>query len=38
VVARLADAVDRGNEYGRVVCGHKAIHGLLVQLGRAEAR
>jgi len=37
-VAWLADAVDRGNEYGRVVFEHKAIHDLRDQLGGEVAR
>jgi len=33
VLARLAESVDRDNEYGRVVFEHEAIHDLLGQLG-----
>jgi hypothetical protein len=32
VVADLARAIDRGNEYARVVAEHEALQGLLVQL------
>ena len=36
-LARLAWSVDRGNEYGRVVFEHDALHDLLGQLGAAVA-
>lgn len=38
VVGGLAEVIDRSNEYGRVVCEHKALHGLLAQLTGGEAR
>jgi hypothetical protein len=37
VVARLADAIDRDNEYERVVFEHDAIHGVLAQIEKAAA-
>lgn len=36
-VATLADAVDRENQYSRVVAEHEAMHGLLGQLQAAVA-
>jgi hypothetical protein len=38
VVGDLAGVIDRGNEYGRVVAEHEALHGLLDQLKGGEAR
>lgn len=37
-LARIGEAVDRGNEYDRVVCEHDAIHDLLDQLGEAVGK
>jgi len=36
-LARLREAVDRENEYGRVVFEHEAVADLLAQLGEAGA-
>lgn len=36
-VSGLAEAVDRENQYGRVVAEHEAMHGLLGQLREAVA-
>jgi hypothetical protein len=38
VVGDLAQAIDRGNEYERVVFEHEALHGLAAQLGGGEGR
>ncbi len=38
VVGDLAGVIDRGNEYGRVVAEHEALHGLLAQLSEREDR
>ena len=34
ILADLAAIIDTGNEYGRVVSEHEALHGLLAQLRR----
>jgi hypothetical protein len=36
VVGGLAQIIDQGNEYGRVVAEHEALHGLLDQLKGGE--
>ena len=36
VVGDLAEVIDQGNEHKRVVSEHKALHGLLAQLGGSE--
>ncbi len=38
VVGDLAQVIDSGNEYRRVVTEHEALHGLLDQLGEGESR
>jgi hypothetical protein len=38
VVGDLAQIIDSGNEYRRVVTEHDALHGLLGQLGEGESR
>jgi hypothetical protein len=38
VVGDLAGVIDTGNEYGRVIAEHEALHGLLSQLGGGEDR
>jgi hypothetical protein len=38
VVGDLAGVIDRGNEYGRVVAEHEALHGLLDQLKGGAGR
>ena len=38
VVGDLAQIIDGGNEYRRVVTEHDALHGLLDQLGEGESR
>lgn len=38
VVGDLAGVIDRGNEYGRVVAEHEALHGLLDQLRGGKSR
>ena len=38
VVGDLAQIIDSGNEYSRVVAEHEALHGLLDQLGGGESR
>lgn len=38
VVGDLAQIIDSGNEYRRVVTEHDALHGLLDQLGGGESR
>jgi hypothetical protein len=38
VVGDLAQIIDSGNEYSRVVTEHEALHGLLDQLGGGESR
>jgi hypothetical protein len=38
VVGDLAQVIDGGNEYSRVVTEHEALHGLLDQLGGGENR
>lgn len=38
IVADLAQILDGGNEYSRVVCEHEALHGLLDQLTGGEDR
>lgn len=38
VVGHLAQSIDAGNEYGRVVAEHEALHGLHAQLGGGERR
>jgi len=37
VVGTLAQIIDAGNEYERVVAEHEALHGLLDQIGGSEA-
>jgi len=37
VVGTLAQIIDTGNEYERVVAEHDALHGLLAQIGGSEA-
>ena len=37
VLEELAEIVDEGNEYGRVVAEHKAMRGLLASLNRRES-
>lgn len=37
-LARLGESVDRGNQYGRVVFEHRALHDLLGQLAGPVAR
>jgi hypothetical protein len=36
VIGDLARVIDQGNEYERVVCEHKALHGLLAQICGSE--
>lgn len=38
VVGDLAQIIDSGNEYGRVVAEHEALHGLLGQFEGGESR
>jgi hypothetical protein len=38
IVADLAQVIDAGNEYTRVVSEHEALHGLLDQLTGGESR
>jgi hypothetical protein len=38
IVADLAQVIDGGNEYSRVVSEHTALHDLLSQLTRGDAR
>ncbi|HXS34893.1 MAG TPA: hypothetical protein VN758_14095 [Solirubrobacterales bacterium] len=38
VVGDLAQVIDSGNEYCRVVIEHEALHGLLDQFGEGESR
>ncbi len=38
VVGDLAQIIDSGNEYHRVITEHEALHGLLDQLGGGESR
>jgi hypothetical protein len=38
VVGDLVGVIDRGNEYGRVVSEHEAMHGLLDQLKGGEGQ
>lgn len=37
ILADLATVIDAGNEYGRVVAEHEALHDLLAQLGGGES-
>jgi hypothetical protein len=38
ILGRLAESIDRGNEYGRVVFEHDTLHDLLARLGGSGAR
>jgi len=38
VVGDLAQVIDSGNEYSRVIAEHEALHGLLDQLGGGESQ
>ena len=38
VLGDLANIIDSGNEYSRVVAEHEALHGLLGQLTGGEGR
>lgn len=38
LLRHLADVIDQGNEYERVIAEHETLHGLLDQLGGGESR